>query len=534
MNSTAKQSYSPSSDDETVGTVARVGKNTLAQITGSAAMVVSKFLIVLVIARLAGRELLGDFAFVITFTTMFTFLVDMGLTPSLVREVAKHRDQADKMIGNALAIAILNGLWVVPLMVGIVALLGRPPVMLIAVALAGIATTLETMSSQVNSVFGGFERMELSATVIIIQEFVFLVVGAIVLAINMPFIGLFVIYIVSRLVSFGVGTVVYRHTMGTLRLQFDRAYSRQMLRVSAPFIVQMALAPIYLRIDVLMLSYFQGSAAVGLYEAATNIFYRFNIFARMSNRALMPFLTREYLAIGQRVRRYIRAAAKYHTVLGIPLMVIGLTLADRLIPFLYGNEFADSVLVFQLLSSITILRLLNNTLAISLTSTDRQGWRSAIIALAAVFNIGLNLVILPRYSFRGAAVTAIFTEIFFGSALYLVLRQRVPHPFNFKQFVRPFLAGLIMAGVIWVTHDAWLPLPFFAGGLAYVISLLALGTFSARELWVLLRATRLHRLLPRPIRWQLVPQPVEQSRGQPQHQDDREQQSSRERNSTKK
>ncbi len=523
MNSTAKQAYSPSSDDETVSTVARVGKNTLAQITGSAAMVVSKFLIVLVIARLTGRELLGDFAFVITFTTMFTFLVDMGLTPSLVREVAKHRDQADKMVGNALAIAILNGLWVVPLMVGIAALLGRPPVMLIAVALAGIATTLETMSSQVNSVFGGFERMELSATVIIIQEFVFLVVGAIVLAINMPFIGLFVIYIVSRLVSFGVGTVVYRHTIGTLRLQFDRAYSRQMLRVSAPFIVQMALAPIYLRIDVLMLSYFQGSAAVGLYEAATNIFYRFNIFARMSNRALMPFLTREYVAIGQRVRRYIRAAAKYHTALGIPLMVIGLMLADRLIPFLYGNEFADSVLVFQLLSSITILRLLNNTLAISLTSTDRQGWRSAIIALAAGVNIGLNLVILPRYSFRGAAVTAIFTEIFFGSALYLVLRQRVPHPFNFKQFVRPFLAGLIMAGVIWVTHDAWLPLPLFAGGLAYVISLLALGTFSARELWVLLRATRLHRLLPRPIRWQLVPQPVEQSRGQPQHQDDREQ-----------
>jgi len=176
-----------------------------------------------------------------------------------------------------------------------------------------------------------------------------------------------------------------------------------------------------------------------------------------------------------------------------------------------------------LLSSITILRLLDNTLGTSLTATERQGWRSAITALAAVVNIGLNLVILPRYSFRGAAITTIITEIFFGSALYLVLRQRVPHPFNFKQFVRPFLAGLSMAGVIWVTHDAWLPLPLFAGGFAYVVSLLALGTFSAGELRVLLRATRLHRLLPSPIRRQLVPQPVEQNPGWPQHQDDREQ-----------
>jgi O-antigen/teichoic acid export membrane protein len=510
-NSTAQQPHSPSSDDETVSNVARVGKNTLAQITMSAAMTVSKFLMVLILARLAGRELLGDFTFVITFTTMFTFLIGMGLTLSLMREVAKDRDQADKMIGNALTITILNGLWVVPLMVGIVAFLGRPPAILIAVALASIATTFDVMGNQLNAVFNGFERMELSAIVILIQEFVFLVVGTIVLVFDMPFVWLFVIYIVSRLVSFGVGTVVYRRTMGTLKLQFDRAYVRQMLRVSAPFAVQAALGPIYLRIDVLMLSYFQGSVAVGLYAAATSIFYRLNVFARMLNQALMPFLAREYLTMGQRIRRYTRAVAKYQIVLGVPLMVIGLALADRLIPFLYGNQFEESVLVFQLLSSITILRMLDNTLATSLTSTDRQGWRSAITASAAVVNIGLNLVILPRYSFQGAAVTTIMTEIFFGGALYLVLRQRVPHPFNFKQFVRPFLAGLIMAGVIWVTHNAWLPFPLFAGGLAYVVSLLAFGTFSASELRILLRATRLHRILPSPIRWRLVPQPVEQS-----------------------
>jgi O-antigen/teichoic acid export membrane protein len=521
-NSTAQQPHSPSSYDETVSNAARVGKNTLAQITMSAARMVSRFLIVLVIARLAGRELLGDFTFVITFPGVFVFLMGLGLTASLMREVAKHRDQADKMIGNALTITFLNGLWVVPLLVGITALLGRPPAILIAMALAGIATVLEVMGLQLNAVFGGFERMELSATVTVIQEFTFLVVGAAFLALDLSFVWLFVIYIVSRLVSFGIGTVIYGHTIGTIRLQFDRAYARQMLRVSAPFAVQAALGPIYLRIDVLMLSYFQGSAAVGLYEAATNIFYRFNVFARMFNQPLMPFLAREYLTIGQEVRRYIRAAAKYQTVLGVPLTVIGLTLADRLIPFLYGNQFGDSVLVFQLLSSITILRLLDNTLATSLTATDRQGWLSTITALAAVVNVGLNLVILPRYSFRGAAVTTILTEIFFGGALYLALCQRVPRPFDFKQFVRPFLAGLIMAGVIWITHDAWLPLPLLAGGLAYVTGLLALGTFSASELRILLHATRLHRFLPSPIRRRLLPLPVEGSQGLLQHQEDRE------------
>jgi hypothetical protein len=70
------------------------------------------------------------------------------------------------------------------------------------------------------------------------------------------------------------------------------------------------------------------------------------------------------------VRRIIRAIAKYQTALGVPLTVIGLTLADRIIPFLYGEGFEDSVLVFQLLSSITLVRLLQSTLATSLTSVE--------------------------------------------------------------------------------------------------------------------------------------------------------------------
>jgi O-antigen/teichoic acid export membrane protein len=480
----------------------------------------SRFLFVLILARLVGRELLGDYTFVITFTTMFIFLLSLGLMPCISREVAKDRDQAPRMVGNALAITIFSGLCVVPLMVGVAALMGRSFTILIAVALAGIATVAEVMTRELTGVFAGFERMELSAAVIIVQELAFLVAGTVVLALGLPFVWLFVAYIASRLIGFGAGSAIYRRTIGTFRLQFDWAYSRRMLRISAPFALQTALAPMYLRIDVVMLSFFHDSAAVGVYEAATNIFYRFNVFSRMFTRGLMPILTREYSMTGHQVRRIIRAIAKYQTALGVPLTVIGLTLADRIIPFLYGEGFEDSVLVFQLLSSITLVRLLQSTLATSLTSVDLQGWRAMLTAVAAAVNAGLNLVILPRYSFQGAAVTTIISEIVLLSGLYLVLRRRMPQPFSLQQFVRPFLAGLIMAAGIWVTHDAWLPLPFLAGGSAYVISLFALGTFSVRELRVLLRASRLHRLLPLPMRRRLVPQPVEHNPGQPRGQDD--------------
>ena len=116
----------------------RVIKNTIAQIIAMASTIVSKLLITIVIARLFGPEKVGDFAFVTTFILLFTFLSSAGVPWALVREMAIHRDKAHRYASNGLALVSLTGLISVPLMVGIVTLLGYPPSIQLAVALTGI------------------------------------------------------------------------------------------------------------------------------------------------------------------------------------------------------------------------------------------------------------------------------------------------------------------------------------------------------------------------------------------------------------
>lgn len=478
-------------------TATRVIKNTIAQIIAMASTIVSKLLITIVIARLFGPEKVGDFAFVTTFILLFTFLSSAGVPWALVRETAIHRDKAHRYASNGLALVSLTGLISVPLMVGIVTLLGYPPSIRLAVALTGSAMILDGLGQMLNGVFSGFERMDLGALIFVVQEVVFLIVGVIVLALRLPFLWLFAVYVPSRLSGFLSGLLVYRKFFERpLRPRFEWQFIKELLRTSLPYAINVALGPIYLRIDVVMLSFYQGSTAAGLYEAATTIFYRLNVFARTFNNALLPLMAREFETEADRIRKYVHTAVKCQLALGVPLTVLCVTLADRLMGLIYGPDFEASVIVFRLLTTIVCLQFIDHTLATALTAIGLQARRSAAVALAAVFNVAINLYVAPRYSFVGTTLTTILTEIVFFSALFAILSQRAPRPLTRQLFLKPSLAGIAMAAVMWLLRGLPL-LPLVAvSGIAYGVVLLGLRTFTPTETRLLLRASRIHRLAP--------------------------------------
>jgi O-antigen/teichoic acid export membrane protein len=128
-----------------------------------------------------------------------------------------------------------TGLATIPLMIGLAALLGRPIPTLIAIGLAGLALVFDGLAQTVSAVFNGFERMELSSVVTVVQELTFLVVGAVILFLGLPFMWLFVVYVPSRIAGFLVSLPLYRRLLGrSLRPALDRTLARQMLRTTMP------------------------------------------------------------------------------------------------------------------------------------------------------------------------------------------------------------------------------------------------------------------------------------------------------------
>jgi len=515
----------------------RVAKNTVAQLVAMGSTIISKLLITIVIGRVFGPAAVGDFAFVITFSTLFNFLASLGLPVALIRETATHRQEVDRYAGNSVTLVGLTGLATIPLMWAVSALLGKPAVIQQAVVLAGIALACDGLAQTLGGVFNGLERMELAAAVIIAQETTFALFGAAVILLHQPLLWVYAVYVPSRLAGLLMGLVLYRRSLGHwLRPRSNWPFIRQLVRISIPYAASVALAPVYVRIDVVMLYMFQNSADVGLYEAATSIFYRFTVFARMFTNALLPLMAREFATQEKRIRTYLHAAARYLAAFGIPLTVWCVILADQLIALLFGEQFETSALIFRLLAPLITLRFLSNALVTALTAANRQTSRSIIIALAAVGNIAMNLYALPRYSYLGATITSILTEVLFFTASYVALRRDIPRPLGRRFLLKPAAAGTLMAAVTWLLRGLGTPQsPFLAGltawisraplvgsadtnlvqwlasavalvllmiltGVAYLVGLAALGTFSREEWHWLLQVTRLYRLAPRAVR----------------------------------
>jgi O-antigen/teichoic acid export membrane protein len=301
---------------------------------------------------------------------------------------------------------------------------------------------------------------------------------------------LFVAYVFSRLVGTLSSLGIYLKKVSSISLQVDLPFWRQLLRQATPFAANMALSTVYIRLDVLMLAFFQGNTAVGYYMAATNLFYRFNLLARMLNRSLLPIMSREYAVIGAGVEKYVQAALRYEVILGVPLTVGALLLSDKIVLFLYGEEFQISILLFQLLASVTILRLVNSTLATTLTAVGLQGKRATATGVMAAVNVLLALFLIPRYSSLGASISTVVAQIVFFLALYVFVIWLIPRISTLETWAKSALSCGVMAASLWLLR----PLPLLVliplGGVIYVFSLYLLRTFSTSERRVLLNVLR--------------------------------------------
>jgi O-antigen/teichoic acid export membrane protein len=81
---------------------------------------------------------------------------------------------------------------------------------------------------------------------------------------------------------------------------------------------------------------------------------------------------------------------------------IGLLLFAPVIPYVLGDEYAGAIEALRWLAPLLFLKAMHGFAADALTGAGFQGVRSAMQATIAVFNVLVNLWLIPLYSWRGA------------------------------------------------------------------------------------------------------------------------------------
>lgn len=177
---------------------------------------------------------------------------------------------------------------------------------------------------------------------------------------------------------------------------------------------------IYNDIDKTFLVSLGQTTAAGIYSAA----YRAVDAASAPMYAVYAAATPRFFREGLRGVRPARAFARTTLARTLPYSIFAaalLWIAAPLLPALFGPSFRGSVAALHWLCLLPILRALHYAWGTAITASASQWNRTATQFGAAAFNLLLNFLLIPRWSWRGAALASLLTDASLAAASYCVL-----------------------------------------------------------------------------------------------------------------
>jgi O-antigen/teichoic acid export membrane protein len=197
----------------------------------------------------------------------------------------------------------------------------------------------------------------------------------------------------------------------------------------------------------------KGDAVVGWYNAAYNLTLGLTPFPDLFMNALLPIMTICSLSNKNSLKKIYEKAFKYLFIIGLPLSVGIMFLADKLILFLYGEEFNNSIIALQILAWDILLLFLYRCIYYLLLSIDKQNKIMIISGISALINISLNLFLIPLFGYVGAGISTLITEsILLSLFVYISSKNGYRIPIR-KIVIKPIIASILMGALIYIFRD---------------------------------------------------------------------------------
>ena len=166
---------------------------------------------------------------------------------------------------------------------------------------------------------------------------------------------------------------------------------------------------IYNDIDKVMLSHYGMNVANGIYTMAYRIIDIATIPITALDSAALPRFFRQSVEGATSFVELSARLARRAALVGIPISVC-LFLAAPLVPEIVGRGFGDTVMALRWLCLIPAFRGVHQLTGSAITGLGFQRYRTVSQFSAAALNFGLNLWLIPRYSWGGAAWASLATD----------------------------------------------------------------------------------------------------------------------------
>jgi O-antigen/teichoic acid export membrane protein len=157
-------------------------------------------------------------------------------------------------------------------------------------------------------------------------------------------------------------------------------------------------------LDVLLLGALRSTREAGIYSAAGRYMTVGALFLGAVSQVFAPQVSR-LLAVEEttQARVVFQTATGWLTAAAGPIAVSMFAFAPAMLS-IFGHAFQEGDWVLRILALAMAFNMVTGPVGVLLLMGGKSSWNMANAALGLALNVGLNLVLIPRYGMTGAAV----------------------------------------------------------------------------------------------------------------------------------
>jgi O-antigen/teichoic acid export membrane protein len=234
-------------------------------------------------------------------------------------------------------------------------------------------------------------------------------------------------FVISTYLSYGIvillATYIYK-LPNLVKIVQERLDTREFVGYSIYATIGNAFAQVLFILDIFLLGYIiKDGAVVAAYKVATVIPFALNFIPGIISTFFYPYFAKNVANLNY-IRRLRRKVQYGMLAFALPTSLILILIARPLILFIFGAQYGQSVLPFQILVFgfwiVATFRTINGNILASLGKAKMAMWLNVVIVS---INIILTYVLVKFYGIVGAAVGVVAIYILAGALATIALNQ---------------------------------------------------------------------------------------------------------------
>ena len=444
------------------------------------------FIWTIIMARYLGVEQYGIFGFAVSLTGILCILFDFGIGIHSVRHIATDYDSAPKYLGNAIPLKGLFSIFGFIVILIVLIIMKCDELTITVTLLITIEQILKKFVELMNATFQAFEEGKfqgISNTLLNVLTFIFILIA---IYTDLGLYGIAIAYIVANIIA-----LIYCYHVLTKHLtrpsyELDKGFCKMVTLAALPFAATAILTSIYYSIDMVMLTNMVGNYATGIYNATYKLIGVLTLFYGIYSAVIFPVMSKLHKNNEKLLLTLYEKSIKYLMLVIIPIAIATMLYSTDIIRLIYGAGYGPSSSVLSILIWTVCLIFISGAGNTLLNASYKEVTVTKIYAIAAVFNVVLNIILIPYLSYNGAAITTVLSDVLIVVVQSYVI-YKLGHRPNKKLYydLGKIIAGSIILGIAlyYLNLSMWAALP--VGTIIYFATIYLLKIFDNADKYVI-------------------------------------------------